>query len=180
MSRKTIPDPDEERSRIPLPKPDLILQHQTVRAVESYKYLGILTDTNLRWKEQAQRATANANKWILQFRRLTKPSTGVGIKLMRQLYLAVALPKITYGIDIWYTPPNKPPGYTKNIDSVEALKNLQKMQCLATLAITGTLRSSPINYMDIHAKILPMELALLKACHTAIVQIGRASCRERV
>ena len=37
--------------------------------------------------------------------RLTKPSTGVRARLMRQLYLSVALPKITYGIDIWYTPP---------------------------------------------------------------------------
>ena len=66
LLRKTIPDPDEEGSRIPLPKPDLILQHQTVQEVESYKYLGILIDANLHWKEQAQRATANANKWIFQ------------------------------------------------------------------------------------------------------------------
>jgi hypothetical protein len=26
---------------------------------------------------------------------------------MRQLYLAVAVPKITYGLDVWYTPPHK-------------------------------------------------------------------------
>ena len=84
FSKKTIPDPDEEGSRIPLPKPPLTLQDQTVKAVESFKYLGIQIDAGLRWKEQAQRATANATKWILQFRRLTKPSTGVGPKLMRQ------------------------------------------------------------------------------------------------
>ena len=48
------------------------------------------------------------------------------MKLMRQLYLAVALPKITYGIDVWYTPPSKPIGVTKNSGSVCALRNLQK------------------------------------------------------
>ena len=88
---------------------------------------------------------------------------------MHQLYLAVALPKITYSIDIWYTPPSKPPGYTKNIGSVGALKNLQKIQRIATLAITGTLRSTPNDYVDLHVKILPIELALLKTCHAAII-----------
>ena len=170
FSRKTIPDPDSNNNRIPLPKPDLVLEGQTVKEVDSYKYLGIQIDANLRWKEQAQRAMANANKWILQFRRLTKPSTGVKPKLMRQLYLAVALPKITYGIDVWYTPPTKPVGSTRNKGSVGALSNLQKAQRLATLAITGTLRSSPNDYVDIHASVLPMDLALLKACHNALVR----------
>ena len=89
---------------------------------------------------------------------------------MRQLYLAVALPKITYGIDVWYTPPSKPIGYTRNTGSVGALRNLEKIQRIATLAITGTLRSSPNDYVDIHANVLPMDLALLKACHNAIVR----------
>jgi hypothetical protein len=170
FSKKTIPDPDEAGGRIPLPRPALVLDHQLVQEVDSFKYLGIQIDTNLKWKEQAQRAMANATKWILQFRRLTRPSTGVGAKLMRQLYLAVALPKITYGVDVWYTPPSKPIGQTRNTGSVGALRNLQKIQRMATLAITGTLRSSPNDYVDIHAKTYPIELALLKACHAAIVR----------
>jgi ribonuclease HI/endonuclease/exonuclease/phosphatase family metal-dependent hydrolase len=170
MSRKTIPDPDSASGRIPLPKPELILEGQLVREVESFKYLGIQVDANLKWKEQAQRATANATKWILQFRRLTKPSSGVKARLMRQLYLAVALPKITYGLDIWYTPPTKPAGYTRNTGSVEALRNLQKAQRMAALAITGTLRTSPNDFVDIHANILPIDLALQKACHNALVR----------
>ena len=105
FSRKTTPDPHSTNGHIPLPKPDLVLGGQVVQEVNSYKYLGIHIDAQLRWKEQAQRATANATKWILQFRRLTRPSTGVNARLMRQLYLAVVLPKITYGIDICYSPP---------------------------------------------------------------------------
>ena len=170
FSRKTIPDPDEDGGRLPLPRPTLTLNQQLVQEVSSYKYLGIQIDSHLKWKEQAQRATANATKWILQYRRLTKTSTGIKAKLMRQLYLAVALPKITYGIDVWYTPPNKPAGYTKNVGSVGILRNLSKIQRIATLAITGTLRSSPNDFVDLHANIYPMELALLKACHSAMVR----------
>ena len=77
----------------------------------------------------------------------------------------MVLPKITYGLDIWYTPPTKPIGYTKNTGSVGILQNLQKAQRIATTAITGTLRSAPTDLLDTHAGLLPMELVLMKACH---------------
>ena len=48
MSRKTIPNPDSANGRIPLPKPDLILEGQLVQEVNSFKYLGIQIDVNLR------------------------------------------------------------------------------------------------------------------------------------
>ena len=118
---------------------------------------------------QNQHPLTNATKWILQYWRLTKPSTGIKPKLMHQLYIAVALPKITYGIDIWYYPPNKQEGHTRNSGSVMFLRNLQKIQCIAALTITGTLRSSPNDYIDIHTNILPLKLALSKACHNAII-----------
>jgi ribonuclease HI len=170
LSRKTRPDPESDQDRIPLERPKLTLDGQEVQEVNCFKYLGVQIDSQLRWKEQEQRATANATKWTLQYRRLTRPSTGVSPKLMRQLYLSVALPKITYGLDVWYTPPNKPVGYTKNSGSVGALYNLRKIQRLATTAITGTLRSSPTDLIDAHSGLLPMELALLKACHRSLVR----------
>jgi ribonuclease HI/endonuclease/exonuclease/phosphatase family metal-dependent hydrolase len=171
FTRKTAANPDIENGRIPLERPKLTLEGQEVEEVECYKYLGVQIDSQLRWKEQAQRAIANATKWILQFRRLTRPSTGVKSKLMRQLYLSVALPKITYGLDVWYTPPTKPAGFSRNTGSVGVLRSLQKTQRIATLAITGTLRSAPTDLIDAHAGLLPMELALLKACHRATVRM---------
>ena len=168
LTRRTILDPDAEDRRIPPERPPLILEGKTVWEVECHKYLGIQIDSQLRWKEQAQWVIANATKWILQYRRLTRISTGVGTKLMRQLYLAVVLPKMTYGLDIWYTPPYKPVGFTKNTGSVNIL-HLQKTQRLASTAITGTLHTATTDLLDAHAGILLMELALLKACHRAIV-----------
>ena len=88
---------------------------------------------------------------------------------MRQLYLAVALPKITYGIDIWYTPPEKLTRSKKSTGSVSTLCSLQKTQRLVALAITGTLRSTPDDFIDIYAGIFPMELALLRACHNSLL-----------
>jgi ribonuclease HI len=170
-SRRTQKNPEDDHSQIPLDRPTLTLQGQEIQEVQSYKYLGIQIDAQLRWKEQAQRVAANATKWILQYRRLTRPSTGVSNKLMRQLYIAVALPKITYGLSTWYTPPHKPAGATKNTGSVAALKTLQKVQRLATLAITGALRSTPTDLLDAHAGVLPMELALSKVCFGSTIRL---------
>lgn len=170
-TRRTQPDPENMARRIPLERPALVVNGQAIQEVSSFKYLGILIDNQLLWNEQAQRASANATKWLLQFQRLTRPTTGVSSKLMRQLYLSVALPKITYGIDVWYSPPNKPTGAIKSTGSVGTLKSLQKLQRMATLAITGALRSTPTDLLDAHAGVLPMELALLKACHRAAVRM---------
>ena len=171
FTRKTSPDPDSENGRIPMERPQLMLEGQEVKETTCFKYLGIQIDSQLRWKEQAQQATANATKWLLQYRRLTRPTTGVKSKLMRQLYIAVALPKITYGLDIWYIPPTKPVGSTKNAGTVGALRNLQKAQRMASTAITGTLRSAPTDLLDAHAGLWPMELALMKACHRAMTRM---------
>ena len=165
FSRKTSLDLENNR-HVPIHKPNLIIEGHQVKKTNIYKYLGILLNHQLNWKEQAQRTTANATKWILQFRRLTKPSTGIRPKLMRQLYKVVALPKMTYGIDTWYMPPNKHEGHARNSGSVSALRNSQKIQHMAALAITRTLHSSPNDFIDAHANILPIELALLKACQS--------------
>jgi len=170
-TRKTQQDPEDDNKRIPLERPPLTIEGQRIQEVSSFKYLGVQVDAQLSWKEQAQRAAANATKWILQYRRLTRPTSGVSNKLMRQLYLAVALPKITYGLDIWYSPPIKLPGSTRNTGSVGTLRCLQKIQRTATLAITGTLRTTPTDLLDAHAGVLPMELALSKVCHRAMVRM---------
>ena len=59
FSRKTILDP-ANNTHIPLPRPKLVLKGQTVKETKNYKYLGIIIDNQLTWKEQAQRSTANA------------------------------------------------------------------------------------------------------------------------
>ena len=77
----------------------------------------------------------------------------------------------TYGLDIWYTPPIKKPGQTRNSGSAGALRQLQKVQRIASLAIVGALRSTPTDFLDAHAGLLPIELALLKATHRAMTRM---------
>src|SRR5258707_11967569 len=86
-------------------------------------------------------------------------------------YLTVALPKITYRIDVWYTPPNKLAEATRNAGSVGMLKSLQLLQRITTLAITGALRTTPTDLLKAHMGVFPLKLTLLKTCHRATVSL---------
>ena len=119
---------------------------------------------------QAQKGVANATNWVMQFCRLTRLSTGPSVKLMCQLYISVAIPKMTYALDIWYTPPTKPLSHRRSVGSVGVLRQMVKLQRMASLSIVGGMKSTPTDLLDTHTGLLPMELTLLYICHRATVQ----------
>ena len=102
FSRKREADPQCPRRLAPETRPDFHLRDDVIKPSTAHKYLGIIFDQELRWWEQVERAMATAAKWTLQFRHLTKPSTGIRSRFMRQLYCAVAIPKFMYTADVWY------------------------------------------------------------------------------
>lgn len=171
FTQKRVPDPQRRGKTVPLPAPDLILRGKVVRVEPSYKYLGIHVDSQLRWSTQTNEAIAKATKWTLLFRRLTKPSFGLSARFMRRLYITVAIPKMTYGLDVWYTPPHKQVGRRRNSGSVKALRELSKLQRLATIAINGALRTSPTDLLDSHSGLLPMDLLLKKICYRSMLRV---------
>ena len=79
---------------------------------------------------------------------------------MRQLYISVAVPKMTYMLDVWFVPPHKKEGKRNNSGSVRVLKSMGKIQRIAMLAITGGLWTSPNDLLDAHTGILPANLML--------------------
>ena len=91
---------------------------------------------------------------------------------MRQLYNAVAIPKMTYAADVWYTPVNKRVGRLRSSSSVGIMGKLASLQWMATLAITGALRSTATNTLDLHADVLPVKFLLQNICHRAILRMA--------
>jgi hypothetical protein len=99
-------------------------------------------------------------------------------KVHEELFITVAISKIAYGHEVWYTPPHKPIGKKKNTGSVKALKEFCKLQRLATMAINGALRTSPtdlldahFDLLDAHLGLLPMDLLLKKMCYRSMIRI---------
>jgi len=88
------------KRRSPLHLPQTIIQ-----PTESTKYLGVIFDQNLGWKQQHAHAIGKGTKWAMQIRRLVKPSWGLMPGNARQLYISVTIPRIIYAIDVWCMPP---------------------------------------------------------------------------
>jgi hypothetical protein len=83
------------------------LRGKDIAPVAFHKHLGVVLDQALRWHQQADAAIAKATKWILLFQQLANTWRGMRLEQMRQLYMAVAVPKALYAADVWITPPSK-------------------------------------------------------------------------
>ena len=72
----------------------------TVKVTTTYRFLRVLFDPKLRWKAQHEKAARSAATWINLVKRLSQTASGVSAGGMRQLYLAVAVLKITYVAEV--------------------------------------------------------------------------------
>jgi hypothetical protein len=153
-------------------RPPLILHDVTITPQQTHKFIGLLLDQELRWNHQATHAIAKATKWTLTFCRLARPAARIWPKIMRQLYNVVAVPKMTYAADVWYTPIYRLKDKMRNSRSVNAMKKLASIKRMATLAITGALCTTATDVLDLHANLLPVELLFHKVCHRAAVHLA--------
>ena len=153
-------------------RPPLVLPNFTIRPTASTKYLGIILDQNLNWKEQTAYVQEKSSKWAAQIRRAARPSWGLTPKAARKLYIGVAIPRILYGVDVWCVPIHETEDGAKRKGSVHAVKKLTTAQRAGTIAITGGFRTSPTDALDAYASILPMHLKIGKALFRAAVRFA--------
>ena len=154
------------------PRSPLVLPSITITPSESVKYLGVILDKGLNWKEQAAYVAGKGSTWAAQIRRAVRPSWGLTPRSARKLYVGVAIPRILYGIEIWCYPARRVKGKEVRKDPMAATRKLATIQRQGALAITGGLRTSPTDALDAHASLLPMHLRLSRARHNAATRIA--------
>lgn len=84
--------------------PPLITRGTVITPMATHRFLGIILDQALCWTAHIAYALVKGTAYVFQLFRLSSTSTGIPLSLMRQLYLAVALPKMLYAVDLWYRP----------------------------------------------------------------------------
>jgi len=96
-------------------------------------------------------------------------------KYARRLYSSIVLPKVLYTIDIWcmliYS---KAAGYRAK-GLVAAVKQLTTVQRADTIAITGSLCTSPTDTLDVCAYTFPAVQLVEKWCLKAAVRLTTLS-----
>jgi hypothetical protein len=118
-----------------------LLKDIAIHPVTTHKHLRTVLDQALHWREQAKATIAKGTRWILMFERLANIWRGMHLEQMQQLYMAVAVPKALYTVDVWLTPPRRVEGAKRTRGLVGFVCHLETMQRLATIAITGAFRT---------------------------------------
>ena len=136
----------------------LILPNTTINPTKSTKYLGVILDQSLNWKQQLAYVIGKGTTWAAQIKRAARPTWGLMPKSARKLYLGVALPRILYRIKVWCHQKHR----RKNQTPATAMRKLASVQRQGALAITGGFRTSLNNALDAYASLLPMHLRLEK------------------
>jgi ribonuclease HI/exonuclease III len=179
LSRKKQQDPNNPRKRVPIPRQHLILNNITIPSKQSIKILGVHIDRELRWKEQGAVALKKGQDWITQFARLAKTTKGIATKYMRQLYLAIAVPRMLDAADVFLGSQQRPHKRNNNTNPNTPIRGarglirpLIQVQRRATIMITGALRTTATDILNAHADLLPLPLIIDKIRHRAAIQLG--------
>ena len=141
----------------------------TIMPSVSHKFLGVIIDKHLSWHQHINYAISKGTAYSLQLHRLTTASKGLPLTLMWQLYTSVAIPKLLYAIDVWFTPL-----YTTNNDeicqgSITAMKKLNEVQHIALLSMTRALWTTATDVLKAHTNLLPLDLWIQNLCHQATI-----------
>jgi hypothetical protein len=153
------------------PNPDGSVTMSLAHPVSSYKYLGVIFEPKLRWSLQHKKALAAATFWASRIGRLSKAGSGLSTAGAKQLYNTVAVPRFSYGAEVWYTNVYKPPGAAKSKGSVAITKKLGSAQRKVAAAITGGLRTTAGDILDVHAYLLPIDLLFSKLLYRAALRL---------
>ncbi|KAJ7327553.1 hypothetical protein DFH08DRAFT_628551, partial [Mycena albidolilacea] len=132
----------------------LVTPTHTIPASESAKYLGLAMDRQLRWREQVEQAIKTGTKAVMAINRLTRPTFGLPHQFVRQLYRSIVVPKMEYGLCVWYSPVYST-GRKHRKRSVGFVTRLGKVQNLACHLITGAFRTTPVDALNYLAHIPP-------------------------
>ena len=116
--------------------------------LNTFKYLGVILDSRLRWKAHVDTKCQNAILVFNQIRRTTGKTWGFSPKIVHWLYTMVIRPMITYAAVVWWPRVN----YT----TVE--KQLEHVQRLACLYITGAMHTTPTIALQMIIGLTPLDV----------------------
>ncbi|PSR73747.1 hypothetical protein PHLCEN_2v10417 [Hermanssonia centrifuga] len=152
--------------------PTLKLGQTTIKPAKTHKFLGLLLDNKLKWQAQTERARDKGLQWLTHFRRMANVKHGISLRISQRLYFMIAIPSMLYAADVFLTPirAGTHPS-NKRTGSVSAISRLSSVHRQAAMMMTGAMRTTATDVMEVHAGILPFPLLIDKLCHRAFARL---------
>ena len=140
------------------------IYRKTLLPVRQVKFLGVVFDQKLLWKEHLEDKCKKATIALWQCRRALSQTWGVSPKIAHWLYTAVVRPILVYGAIVWW--PRVNVGYVR--------VQLGRVQRLACLNITGAMRTTPTAAMEILLELPPLQHFVLGEALASFLRIRRS------
>jgi hypothetical protein len=134
----------------------------------------MIIDENLNFKEYVAYAFAKGTKYTLACMRVIQLTKGMHGRAMKWLYEGIILPKMLYTADMWCSGlVSKGRGKQRGGRGPKGFATqMLRVQCIATTLITGGLRSTSNDMLDVHANVLPFQQTLCKICLRATIHMA--------
>lgn len=132
----------------------------------SMKYLGVVIDSKLNWKQHLETKLAKASKAFWQCRRAFGRNWGLTPNIILWFYEAIIRPIVSYGSIVWW----------KRVELTTVQKSLEKFQRMICIGISGAMRTTPTAAMEVILSMLPLHIFLEQ---TAMITAYRLICTEQ-
>ncbi|KAJ8974399.1 hypothetical protein NQ317_011243 [Molorchus minor] len=126
---------------------------------------GVTLDKTMTWNPHLDKVIHKAKMSFWTCRRICGKSWGIGPQQMYWIYTTIIRPMIAYGSIVWWSKGRQRTARTK-------LSGLQRM---ASLAITGALRTTPSAAMEILLDLPPLHIFMEREARWATYRLHRAS-----
>jgi hypothetical protein len=114
------------------------------------KYLGVILDSRLTWKEHVEVKVRKAHNLLWACRRACGVGWGLGPKAVHWLCVTIVHLTISFASLVWWP----------ECQTASTKKKLSKIQRLACLGITGALRTTPTGATEVLVALPPLDLVI--------------------
>ena len=127
--------------------PSIVMEGQELEFTDHIKYLGMIIQSRLSWTAHVPGQIKKANMLFNRARTIIGREWGLDPERALWIYTAIARPKVTYGSLVW----------AHSLDKILGNK-LKQMQRKILVAISGALRSTPTDAMEVIAGLIMLGL----------------------
>ena len=132
----------------------------------SFKYLGVILDSWLTWKEHMDVNVRKAQNSMWACRRVCGVTWSLRPRVVHWLYVTIIRPSVTFASLVWW------PG----CQMVSAKRKLSRIQRLACLGITGATRTTPTSVVEALICLPPLELVVQSKARSAVHWLWSLGC----
>jgi ribonuclease HI/exonuclease III len=141
---------------------------QQIEPEQEITYLGIRLNTRLIGDSQRRHVIERATKQIAALSAIGASTWGLKVTELRQIYRMVIIPRMLFGISLWYQPE---PGHGHKGWNRKTVAELSKIQHTALCRISGAFKTTAKQALEVELAIPPIDITLRRNTEIALVRV---------